>query len=105
GTRVFTMSENLMNLVPTRCGASGSCSSAPPEEHDPEAPQRVGTKFIKFSDMVNTRVPTVLRDLFNVKRAASGVPVEEVQPAIDIIRKHFRGAAMSHGALTGASHM
>lgn len=86
-------------------GGGEMAYTAPPEEHDPEAPQRVGTKFVKFSDMVNTRVPTVLRDLFNIKRAGSVTPAAEVQPAIDVIRKHFRGAAMSHGALTGASHM
>lgn len=79
--------------------------TAPPAEADPDAPQRVGTKFVKFSDMVNTRVPTVLRDLFNIKRADAGVDLKEVQPAADIIKTTFRGAAMSHGALTGASHM
>ena len=86
-------------------GGGEMAYTAPPEEHDPAATQRVGTKFVKFSDMVNTRVPTVLRDLFNIKRADKAVPAGEVQPAIDIIRGHFRGAAMSHGALTGASHM
>ena len=89
-------------------GGGEMAYTAPPEEYDPAAPQRVGTKFIKFSDMVNTRVPTVLRDLFHI---AVGSPTEgrpplnEIQPAITIIQKYFRGAAMSHGALTGASHM
>jgi glutamate synthase (ferredoxin) len=78
--------------------------TAPPEEVDPEAPQRVAEKFVKFTDMICTRPATVLRDLFQVKRAAANIPVTEVQPALDIIRGHFRGAAMSHGALTGASH-
>ncbi len=87
-------------------GGGEMAYTAPPQEHDPDADQRVADKFVKFTDMVNTRVPTVLRDLFQVRRAG-GVkpPVSEVQPALDIIRKHFRGAAMSHGALTGASHM
>ena len=62
-------------------------------------------KFVKFSDMVNTRVPTVLRDLFTVKPGTAPVPLDQVQPAAHLIREHFRGAAMSHGALTGASHM
>jgi glutamate synthase domain-containing protein 2/glutamate synthase domain-containing protein 3 len=86
-------------------GGGEMAYTAPPAETDPAAPQRVGEKFVKFSDMVNTRVPTVLRDLFTVKFAAGGVALDEVQPAIDLIRNHFRGAAMSHGALTGASHM
>ena len=79
--------------------------TAPPEDRDPAAPQRVADKFVKFSDMVNARVPTVLRDLFNVKRAGTPAELREVQPAVDVVRGHFRGAAMSHGALTGASHM
>ncbi|MBY0459550.1 MAG: hypothetical protein K2V38_19695, partial [Gemmataceae bacterium] len=79
--------------------------TAPPSETDPNAPVKVGEKFVKFSDMVNARVPTVLRDLFAVAVAPSPVPLSEVQPAAEIIRNTFRGAAMSHGALTGASHM
>ncbi|MFO0847791.1 MAG: glutamate synthase-related protein [Gemmataceae bacterium] len=79
--------------------------TAPPEEHDPNALQRVEVKFGKFSKMVAERPPTVLRDLFTVQPGGPAVSVGEVQPAPDIIRHHFRGAAMSHGALTGASHM
>ena len=77
---------------------------APPAEEDPGASQRVADKYVKFTDLVNKRVPTVLRDLFDIKLGGS-VPSSEMQPAIEIVRKHFRGAAMSHGALTGASHM
>ena len=86
-------------------GGGEMAYTAPPEEDDPNAPKRVADKFIKFTDMVNTRVPTVLRDLFTVTPAAKPQAAHEVQPAADIIRNHFRGAAMSHGALTGASHM
>jgi glutamate synthase (ferredoxin) len=79
--------------------------AAPAQEQDPEAHDRVAQKWVKFTDMVNTRPPTVLRDLFLVKRpSGSAIKVEEVLPAIDLIRNHFRGAAMSHGALTGKSH-
>jgi glutamate synthase (ferredoxin) len=79
--------------------------TAPPQESDPNAQLKVGEKFVKFSDMVNTRVPTVVRDLFTIKFGATPQAAESVEPAIDIIRNTFRGAAMSHGALTGASHM
>lgn len=79
--------------------------TAPPEESDPDAGKRVADKFVKFTDMVNARVPTVLRDLFHVKRADTPANPADVQAAVDIIKNHFRGAAMSHGALTGASHM
>jgi glutamate synthase domain-containing protein 2/glutamate synthase domain-containing protein 1/glutamate synthase domain-containing protein 3 len=86
-------------------GGGEMAYTAPPEERDPNAPKRVGDKFVKFTDMVNTRVPTVLRDLFTVKPGTAPVPLDQVQAAEDLIRGHFRGAAMSHGALTGASHM
>ncbi len=80
--------------------------TAPPEEKDPDALQRVELKFDKFSKMVATRPPTVLRDLFVIKKTDKPVvPVQETQTAVDLICNHFRGAAMSHGALTGASHM
>ena len=48
-------------------GGGEMAYTAPPGEDDPGAPQRVADKFVKFTDMVNTRVPTVLRDLFTVK--------------------------------------
>jgi glutamate synthase domain-containing protein 2/glutamate synthase domain-containing protein 1/glutamate synthase domain-containing protein 3 len=78
--------------------------TAPPQENDPEAHHRVAEKFVKFSDMVNTRPTTVLRDLFSIKRNPNPIPVEQVEPALQMIQERFRGAAMSHGALTGASH-
>src|SRR5204862_5748131 len=67
-------------------GGGEMAYTAPPHDSDPDAPQRVGEKFVKFSDMVNTRVPTVLRDLFTVRYAASGVAADQVQAAADIIR-------------------
>jgi len=85
-------------------GGGEMAYTAPPQEADSTAPGRVAEKFVKFTDMVNTRVPTVLRDLFTVKTGTT-VPHEQVQDAGNIIANHFRGAAMSHGALTGASHM
>jgi glutamate synthase (ferredoxin) len=61
-------------------------------------------EYLDFSAMVNARTPTVLRDLFVVRKAAEPAPLAEVQEALDIVRHHFRGAAMSHGALTRDSH-
>jgi glutamate synthase (ferredoxin) len=85
-------------------GGGETAYTAPPEESDPDAPQRVADKWPKFTDMVNTRPPTVIRDLFLVKRAPKAIDLNDVQPGIDLIVNHFRGAAMSHGALTAASH-
>jgi len=78
--------------------------TAPPREKDPEAHHRVAEKFVKFTDMISARPVTVLRDLFLIKRSSNPISVDQVFPSIDFIRGHFRGAAMSHGALTGASH-
>jgi glutamate synthase domain-containing protein 2/glutamate synthase domain-containing protein 1/glutamate synthase domain-containing protein 3 len=85
-------------------GGGEMAYTAPPHEIDEDAPHRVAEKWVKFTDMVNTRPPTVIRDLFLVKRAAKPLDMQEVQPPLDIIVNHFRGAAMSHGALTAASH-
>ena len=85
-------------------GGGEMAYTAPPQEVDEKAPQRVADKWIKFTDMVNSRPPTVLRDLFLIKRVGSSTDIKTVQPALDLIVNHFRGAAMSHGALTAASH-
>jgi glutamate synthase domain-containing protein 2/glutamate synthase domain-containing protein 1/glutamate synthase domain-containing protein 3 len=102
----MALRDAVKEAHPEPDGGGGEVAyTRPPEDADPGASARVAGKFTKFTDLVNTRVPTVLRDLFTVKSGGPAVPVERVQPAIDLIRKHFRGAAMSHGALTGASHM
>ena len=86
-------------------GGGEMAYTAPPQEADPDAPAARRRQVRRSSPTWSTPAPpTVLRDLFLVKRAGAGVAVEEVQPALDLIRNHFRGAAMSHGALTGASH-
>jgi glutamate synthase (ferredoxin) len=80
--------------------------TAPPADRDPNRLHNVEVKFENFSNMVKTRPPTVLRDLFAIK--PTGLPtlhLDDVQHPRDIISSHFRGAAMSHGALTGESHM
>ena len=80
--------------------------TAPPELPEPDGLIRVGVKFEKFSKMVADRPPTVLRDLFTIKPGgAAPVLRESVLSALEIVKRYFRGAAMSHGALTGASHM
>ena len=82
--------------------------TAPPDDDDPDAADSAShDKFVKFTDMVeHARAHRAARPVHRSRRAASADRrVDEVQPAIDIIRSHFRGAAMSHGALTGASHM
>ena len=79
--------------------------AAPPEEPNPDGMVKVGLKWGKYTGMIKTRPYTVLRDLFDLKSADTPTPLNEVQSTHDVIAGHFRGAAMSHGALTGASHM
>ncbi len=61
-------------------------------------------EYLDFSEMVNHRAPTCLRDLFHLREGAEQVRLEDTQSALDLVRNHFRGAAMSHGALTRNSH-
>lgn len=71
------------------------------EEYSPEGAAKA---YDDFTTLVNERVPTVLRDMFSVPSVSEPVDVSEVQAAKDLIQNHFRGAAMSHGALTRDSH-
>ncbi len=71
---------------------------------DNNLPRPVTEEYRDFTAMVNTRVPTVLRDLFHLASPGLPVLVETVQTAHDLVKNHFRGAAMSHGALTKDSH-
>jgi glutamate synthase domain-containing protein 2/glutamate synthase domain-containing protein 1/glutamate synthase domain-containing protein 3 len=63
-------------------------------------------KFDKFASLVNSRPPTLPRDLIglNVDAARRLIGPElqpnQVEAPEEIISKRFRGAAMSHGALT-----
>ncbi len=61
-------------------------------------------EYAEFSALVNARVPTVLRDLFTLRTGGSTVPLAQTQSGLDLVQQHFRGAAMSHGALTRNSH-
>ncbi len=71
------------------------------EDNSPEAGEKA---YREFTDLVNNRTLTVLRDLFLLNPQEPPVAIEEVQDALDLVRNYFRGAAMSHGALTRDSH-
>ncbi len=80
--------------------------TAPPQAVDPNTPPQIELGFAKFSKMVADRPPTVLRDLFRIgKSPLPRVSRDTVVSAVDLVKHHFRGAAMSHGALSGNSHM
>ena len=56
-----------------------------------------------FSELVNNRPVTVLRDLFGLRKDVSPIPLEDVEP-IEAIFPRFDSAAMSLGALSPEAH-
>jgi glutamate synthase (ferredoxin) len=102
----MALREAVKEAHPEPDGGGGEMAyTAPAPPPDPQVFHRIEIKYAKFTELINTRVPTVLRDLFSLQKAQQPLPLEQVQSGLDIIRQHFRGAAMSHGALTGASHL
>jgi len=59
--------------------------------------------YQKYAEIVDGREPTTIRDLLQLKKADSAIPIEEVEPASDIIRR-FDSAGMSLGALSPEAH-
>jgi glutamate synthase (NADPH/NADH) large chain len=56
-----------------------------------------------YADTVNKRPPAALRDLLNLKLAATPLALDEVEPIEAIVRR-FDSAAMSLGALSPEAH-
>jgi glutamate synthase (ferredoxin) len=56
-----------------------------------------------FAELVDSRPVTELHDLLELVPAARPVPLEEVEPASEIVRR-FSTGAMSHGALSKEAH-
>ena len=59
--------------------------------------------YERFQELVNGRPPLEPRDLLEFVPAGPPVPLEEVEPAAEIVRR-FSGGAMSHGALSAEAH-
>jgi glutamate synthase (NADPH/NADH) large chain len=57
----------------------------------------------EYANLVNTRPPTVLRDLLKLREDIEPLPIEEVEPIEDIV-KRFDSAGMSLGALSPEAH-
>jgi glutamate synthase (NADPH/NADH) large chain len=56
-----------------------------------------------YSDLVNQRQATVLRDLLALKQGLAPVPLDQVEPVEAIVRR-FESGAMSLGALSPEAH-
>ena len=59
--------------------------------------------YERFASLVNGRRPTEPRDLLEMVFAAEPVPLDEVEPPAEIL-KRFSTGAMSHGALSAEAH-
>ena len=59
--------------------------------------------YERYAALVNERQPLEPRDLLELVPAGPAVPLEEVEPASEIVRR-FSGGAMSHGALSAEAH-
>ncbi len=59
-------------------------------------------KYERFAELVNGRPPMELRDLLELADVRP-VPVDEVEPAAEIV-KRFSAGGMSHGALSAEAH-
>jgi glutamate synthase domain-containing protein 2/glutamate synthase domain-containing protein 1/glutamate synthase domain-containing protein 3 len=65
--------------------------------HDPAS-------FGRFLKLIAETPPVYLRDLLQLKTAATPTPLDDVAGEDEIIASCFRGAAMSHGALHRVAH-
>ncbi|MBI3324031.1 MAG: glutamate synthase large subunit [Candidatus Omnitrophica bacterium] len=59
--------------------------------------------YKKFVEVVESRPPTALRDLLDVKPIGPPVPIEEVEP-VEAICHRFATASISYGALSLEAH-
>lgn len=59
--------------------------------------------YERFAALVNDRVPSELHDLLELAPDAEPVPLDEVEPAHEIVRR-FSTGAMSHGSLSKEAH-
>ncbi|MBW3579734.1 MAG: glutamate synthase large subunit [Actinobacteria bacterium] len=59
--------------------------------------------YERFAALVNERPPTELHDLLELVPAGPVVPLDEVEPAADIVTR-FSTGAMSHGSLSKEAH-
>jgi glutamate synthase (ferredoxin) len=59
--------------------------------------------YERFAALVNGREPLEPRDLLELVPAGPPVPLDEVEPAADVVRR-FSGGAMSLGAISSEAH-
>ena len=60
-------------------------------------------RYVRFAELVNSRPATEIRDLLDLVPAGPPVPLDEVEPASEIV-KRFSTGAISHGAIGAEAH-
>jgi glutamate synthase (ferredoxin) len=60
-------------------------------------------QYNAYAELVHQRPPTELRDLLELVPAGDPVPLDEVEPIEEIVRR-FSTAAMSHGSTSSEAH-
>ncbi len=70
-----------------------------------QAATRSGSKedFRRYTQMVDSRPPSALRDLLRLRPAGPALDIDQVEPVADIL-KRFDSAGMSLGALSPEAH-
>ena len=72
------------------------------DSHATISPEGYGL-YRSYADLVQGRPPTEPRDLLELVRAVTPVPLDEVEPIEAIVRR-FSTAAMSHGSTSSEAH-
>jgi len=111
-----TVDPDLASLKSTAAGDgdAGLAEDGPPDPRDdavraahalqravrdPGDPER----YRRFVELVEQRLPAEPRDLLEFVPAGPPVPLDEVEPASEILRR-FSSGAISHGAISAEAH-
>ena len=89
--------ETMERRVPELAGPSTTQSPIP----SPQSP--LSDAYQHYSELIERRPASALRDLLDFAPRREPIPVDEVEPVEEIL-KRFSTAAMSHGALSGVTH-
>lgn len=60
--------------------------------------------YDRFVELLKNTSPVYIRDMLEWRKTAPPIAIDKVQDHRDIIKSAIRGAAMSHGALSGTAH-
>jgi glutamate synthase (ferredoxin) len=113
----LTVDPGLTRLKSTAAGEGGKQTAAPgrtgledQQTRDLKAAHQLhravrgdGDGYHRFAELVNDRPPTAPRDLLELVPAGPPIPLEDVEPPADILRR-FSTGAVSHGSISREAH-